>query len=76
MKWKPDVTQRGSEYIFQYEDESQTVNKEYHYIIDAIELGITDDKKLLNIVMEMEHADEVVAGFCLAAYRGLWTIYF
>lgn len=47
---------------------ARTVNKEYHYIIDAIELGITDDKKLLNIVMEMEHADEVVAGFCLAQF--------
>ena len=67
MKWKPEVIlQKKGGYLLTNRVEEQQVTKEDEYIIGEVELGITDDQKLIEKIMEKEQVDEMIARCRLA----------
>ena len=69
MRWKPDVIlEKKDGYLFVYESKKKQVKKEDEYIIQLVEQGIYDDKRLVANIMKNEEVDELLARFRLAQF--------
>ena len=70
MKWKKEVIveKNQKQYKLRYQGMYTNVQLEDSYIVKAIEDGICDDNKLVQIVIKQENFTEVMANFRLAQF--------
>lgn len=70
MKWKNDVIieKKKNQYIFHLNQKKLQIEAKDCYICDAVEDGVTDDKELIQIIMEKEEENDVEASLRLAQF--------
>ena len=69
MKWKPEVMlhQNGGYLLTNGRDEKR-IAKEDEYIFLAVERGTKEDQNIIEIIMEKEQVDEIIARCRLAQF--------
>ncbi|MDD3219175.1 MAG: hypothetical protein PHC41_06115 [Lachnospiraceae bacterium] len=69
MEWKSNVSvTKGDSYVIADGTHEKKASKEDEYIIAAMEKGICDDEKLLQVIMEQEQYTEMIARLRLAEF--------
>ena len=68
MKLKSQVKYDKNAMTLKLEKKKKKINTEDVYIIQALLDQDSDDAKLIRLVMETDHTDEIEAGFRMAAF--------
>lgn len=68
MKWKNNVIYDKKQSFLRVNDSLTQVEEEDVFICDAVEAGITDEKALIDLIMEREKENNVMASFRLAQF--------